>query len=264
MTTDGTGMACKALAVVGWLLCTAAATAADRVPVPGGEFTPVIAPGPNAKTVTIASFDLDRRPVTNAEFLSFVRASPQWRRDRIPALLADQSYLAHWSGPQTLGPSAEPEQPVTHVSWFAARAYCAAQNARLPTWYEWEYTAAADGTHRDARQDPAWRERILGWYAVSAARKVPPVGQGAPNVYGIQDLHGVVWEWVEDFGGLMVSGDSRTQGDPDKLQFCGAGALSTDNREDYPILMRVAFLSSLEARFTTSSLGFRCAAGNTP
>jgi sulfatase modifying factor 1 len=253
-----------ATAVASLLLCVVAATVADRVPVPGGEFTPVIAPGPNMKTVEIASFELDRRPVTNAEFLAFVQATPQWRRDRIPALVADRSYLAHWSGPETLGPAAEPEQPVTQVSWFAARAYCAANGARLPSWYEWEYAAAADETRRDARQDPIWRERILGWYAASAERKLPPVGRTTPNVYRIQDLHGVVWEWVEDFGGLMVSGDSRTQGDPDKLQFCGAGALSAEIRDDYPILMRVALLSSLEARFTTNSLGFRCAAAGSP
>jgi formylglycine-generating enzyme required for sulfatase activity len=33
-------------------------------------------------------------------------------------------------------------QPVTQVSWFAAQAYCEAQHARLPDWYEWELAAA--------------------------------------------------------------------------------------------------------------------------
>jgi formylglycine-generating enzyme required for sulfatase activity len=159
----------------------------------------------------------------------------------------------------TLGSDARPAQPVTGVSWFAARAYCAAEHGRLPTWYEWEYAAAADETRRDARQDPGWRERILAWYAVSAAGPLADVGQRAPNVYGVEDLNGLVWEWVEDFGGLMVSGDSRSQGDPDKLQFCGAGALSAEIRDDYPVLMRIALLSSLEARYATRSLGFRCA-----
>lgn len=76
-----------------------------------------------------------------------------------------------------------------------------------------------------------------------------------------QDLHGLVWEWVDDFNALIVSGDSRDQGDPDKLKFFGAGALSLKDRENYAVLMRVAFLSSLEARSTAHSLGFRCAAG---
>jgi formylglycine-generating enzyme len=76
----------------------------------------------------------------------------------------------------------------------------------------------------------------------------------------VYDLHSLVWEWVEDFGSLMVSGDSRIQGDPDKLAFCGAGALSAQDRENYPILMRIAYLSALQARSTGHILGFRCAA----
>ena len=52
---------------------------------------------------------------------------------------------------------------MVQVSWFAASAYCEAQGARLPTWNEWEYAAAADETRRDARKDPVWRERILAW-----------------------------------------------------------------------------------------------------
>ena len=235
--------------------------AADRAPIDGGEFTPVLAPGPSTKTLTVHAFELDRRPVTNREYLAFVTTFPEWRRGRVATVFADVGYLARWSAPTALGQNAQPDQPVTQVSWFSARAYCAAQGARLPTWYEWEYTAAADETRRDARRDPAWRERILKWYAAAATAPMPSVGQTPANIYGVQDLHGLVWEWVEDFAALMVSGDSRTQGDPDKLQFCGAGALSAEIRDDYPILMRVALLSSLEARYTTNNVGFRCAAG---
>jgi formylglycine-generating enzyme required for sulfatase activity len=68
-----------------------------------------------------------------------------------------------------------------------------------------------------------------------------------------------MWEWVEDFAGLMISADNREQGDPNLLKFCGAGALSTQDRENYGILMRVALLSSLQAANTTRNLGFRCA-----
>ncbi len=251
------------LVLVALLALAAGAAAADRVALPAADFTPVIAPGSDVKSLHLAAFALDRRPVTNAEYLAFVQARPEWRRGATPTLLADSQYLAHWAGPLALGPDVGADQPVTHVSWFAARAYCAAAGGRLPNWYEWEYAAAADETRADARQDPAFRERILAWYAQPGGR-LPPVGQAPANVYGVQDLHGVVWEWVEDFGGLMVSGDSRTQGDPDRLQFCGAGALSAESRDNYPVLMRIALLSSLEASYTTSSLGFRCAGGAAP
>jgi formylglycine-generating enzyme required for sulfatase activity len=69
----------------------------------------------------------------------------------------------------------------------------------------------------------------------------------------------LVWEWVDDFNALLVASDSRDQNDPDRLKFCGAGALNLRDRENYAVLMRVAMLSSLKAADTTNSTGFRCA-----
>ena len=48
-------------------------------------------------------------------------------------------------------------------------------------------------------------------------------------------------------------------GDADKAKFCGAGALSMNDRENYAVMMRVAMLSSIEAADVTPNLGFRCA-----
>jgi formylglycine-generating enzyme required for sulfatase activity len=231
----------------------------DRATIGPATFKSVLAPGLGVKEVKLGRYRLDREPVTNAQFLAFVTRHPEWRRGRIPAIYADASYLANWQGPMQPGAKATPAQPVVQVSWYAARAYCEAQGARLPTWYEWEYAAAADETRIDARDDPAWKERILAWYGRSSAAALPSIGRTPANVYGVRDLHGLVWEWVEDYAGLMVSGDSRDQGDPDKLKFCGAGALSAENRDEYAVLMRMAMLSSLEAHYTTGNLGFRCA-----
>jgi formylglycine-generating enzyme required for sulfatase activity len=152
-----------------------------------------------------------------------------------------------------------PEQPVTWVSWFAAEAYCRAQNARLPTWNEWEYVAAADAVRRDARSDPAWRETILDWYSRPSTQPLPAVGADPANAYGLRDLHGLVWEWVEDYSALLVSADNREQGAADSLKYCGAAALSMSDRDNYAVLMRVAMLSSLEGAGATANLGFRCA-----
>lgn len=81
----------------------------------------------------VATFELDTVPVTEADFLAFVEAVPEWRKDRAPTILAGDDYLAHWKGP--LEPASEEarRRPVTRVSWFAARAYCDWQGARLPT-----------------------------------------------------------------------------------------------------------------------------------
>ncbi len=228
--------------------------------IAGGEFRSVLDYEDNPGMQKVAAFELMRRPVTNGEFLEFVRTHKSWQRDQVPMVFAEkQHYLAHWTGPLQLGNAAGPEQPVTQVSWFAASAYCQAQDARLPTWSEWEYVAAADGTRRDARQDPVWRAQILSSETRPTNGSLVAVGQTPANVYGVQDMYGLVWEWTQDYAALLVSGDNREQSDPDRMKFCGAGALAINDRENYAVLMRVAMLSSLEAVNSTSRLGFRCA-----
>jgi formylglycine-generating enzyme required for sulfatase activity len=236
-----------------------AAAQADYVLVPAGEFKSALRYEDTSGPVRIHEFRLMRTPVSNGQFLAFVRAHPEWQRGHAPPALAERRYLTLWAAALEPGVAARPNQPVTWVSWFAAHSYCEAQGARLPTWLEWEYVASADATRRDARADPAWRETILEWYSRPSNDTLPEVGLGPANVYGIQDLHGLVWEWIEDASALLVASDNREQGAADKLRFCGAGALSTDDRENYAILMRVAMLSSLAAADATGNLGFRCA-----
>jgi formylglycine-generating enzyme required for sulfatase activity len=243
------------------LTCTVAAAddAGGWVSLPGRVFRSALELPDAPDGTRISPFALARTPVTNREFLDFVRSHPHWRRDRVPAVLAESRYLTHWAGPAELGSTALPEQPVTWVSWFAAEAYCRTRNARLPTWNEWEYAAAADSIRRDARSDPAWRETILTWYSRPSTQPLPAVGADPANAYGLRDLHGLVWEWVDDYSALLVSADNREQGAADSLEFCGAAALSTSDRDNYAVLMRVAMLSSLEGAGATANLGFRCA-----
>jgi sulfatase modifying factor 1 len=232
----------------------------EWIRVPGAEgFVSVLKYEDGDGKVALAPYELMAAPVTNAQFLAFVTTHPAWRRGAVATVFAEPRYLSHWSGPLTLGAAARPQQPVVQVSWFAASAYCEAQGARLPTWSEWEVAAAADATRADARTDPAWRERILAWYGTPSTAALADVAQGTADVHGVHDLHGLVWEWVEDYAAMLVSADNRQQGDADLMQFCGAGALSTDDRENYPALMRIAMLSALQADDTTSNLGFRCA-----
>ncbi len=233
-----------------------AVSAADYVNVPAGTLTTVLANDGDRAPVPVAPFAMRVLPVTQAEFSGFVAANPTWQRDRVARTFADSGYLRDWVSPSAPAREAS-SQPVTAVSWFAAQAFCENEGARLPTWQEWEYAAAADATRADARSDPAWRAGILAWYA-KPAYATPALVGGAANLYGVRDLHGLIWEWVDDFNALLVSPDSRAGDDPDKLKFCGAGALSLQDRENYAVLMRIALLSSLNASDSTSSLGFRC------
>lgn len=250
-------MIARALAILAALAMTAAASPAlphGVVEVGPGTYRPAFPASPTEKEVPVARFGLDRTPVTNAAFLAFVRARPAWRRDRVKPLVADRDYLAHWAGPDDLG-TARPAAPVVRVSWFAVRAYCAWRGGRLPLEREWELAAAADETRRDATGDPAFNDRILGWYTELAPAALPDVGRTA-NAWGVQDMHGLVWEWIEDFNAALVTADSRT---PGRGQFCGGAAASSKDAAAYATFMRLAFRSSLEARYTTALLGFRCA-----
>lgn len=240
---------------------TASAAPGAWVSIPGGTFKSALRYEDSPAGSRVAPYALMQAPVTNGEYLAFVRAHPEWRRDRVPVALAEARYLSQWQSAMSPGPGAKAGQPVTWVSWFAASAYCEAQGARLPTWQEWEFAAAADETRADARTDPAWRDRILAWYARPSSEPLPPTGASPANAYGVRDMHGLVWEWVDDASALLVSADNREQGDADRQRFCGAGALSMDDRDNYAILMRVAMLSSLGAADATGNLGFRCARG---
>ena len=99
-------------------------TASRYAGLPGGLFKSALQYEDAKKGVRIAPFALMRKPVTNAEFLAFVRKHPQWQRDRVASVFAEPRYLSHWQSPTQLGPQALPQQPVVWVSWFAANAYC--------------------------------------------------------------------------------------------------------------------------------------------
>ncbi|WP_457426226.1 formylglycine-generating enzyme family protein [Roseateles sp. P5_E7] len=231
-------------------VAASAALLAGYVAMPAGTLNSVLARDTDREPTRIAAFELRETPVTRTEFRRFLAAHAEWQPGQVPAVFAGAGYLQQGVD--------DGEAPVTAVSWFAAQAYCEAEGGRLPTWHEWEYAATADATRTDARGDPAWLARILGWYARPANGPLPAVG-GAANVYGVRDLHGLVWEWVDDFNALLVNADSRSAGDPDRLKFCGAGAIDLQDRQNYAVLMRVALLSSLGGADSTGSLGFRCA-----
>lgn len=252
-----TALATAALAA---LAAVAAAAPSRRVQVGPGTYRPEFPASPGEAAVTVRGFLLDVTPVTNADYLAFVVANPAWRRGEVKAIRADRDYLAHWAGPLELGAGAPADSPVVRVSWFAAKAYCAWRGGRLPTEREWELAAAASHTRRDAADDAGWQDQILAWYARPTPPVLPAVGRGEANAWGVQDLHGLVWEWVYDFGAALVSSDDRERGDAARDRYCGAGAATARDPERYAAFMRLAMRSALQARYTTANLGFRCAA----
>ncbi len=190
-----------ALLYCGTLIVSTGVAADDvsYITVPAGTLTSVLSNSSDNRPIPIRSFTVRTRPITNAQFQAFIIRQPEWQRDQIAAVFADSSYLKNWQSASTVGNQLGAEQPVTGVSWFAAEAFCESEQARLPTWYEWEYLAASDATHADARKDPAWRAKILAWYGRPTTLLGPVVG-GAPNYYGVRDMHGLIWEWASPLG----------------------------------------------------------------
>ena len=98
-----------------------------------------------------------------------------------------------------------PEHPAT-VSWNDAQEFIAKLNAqgsqyryRLPSEAEWEYVARAGSTSRyffgNSRNDLA----RYAWFGENfASGGTHPVGQKAPNPWGVYDIYGNAWEWVQD------------------------------------------------------------------
>src|SRR5690348_3979494 len=103
------------------------------VQIPAGLYHPLFPGATGLKKVPVKAFYLDVLPVSNGDFLEFVRANPLWQRSRVKRIFADESYLKNWQGDLEPGRHAPRQAPVVYVSWFAARAYAHWRGERLPT-----------------------------------------------------------------------------------------------------------------------------------
>lgn len=243
------------------LVCLSAASLVAQVKSPemslvkGGEFIPFY--GDTLQTMVVDDFYMDPYPVTNAEFLEFVKQNQKWSKSQVKGIFADERYLNNWKADTELGPDANPDSPATNVSWFAAKEYCECQGKRLPTVEEWEFAAMADEQTPDARVKKDYNQRILGWYETPKTFD-NKVGSTFKNYWGIYDLHGLVWEWTSNFNSVMLSNESRNS-DGDRNLFCGSSSVGATDLMNYAAFMRYAFRGSLKANYSIKNLGFRCA-----
>ncbi len=96
--------------------------------------------------------------------------------------------------------------PVENVSWDEIQEFIKKLNkregkeaCRLPTEAQWEYAARAGTTTRYSfGHDPEPLDDYA-WYMGNAGDTTHPVGQKKPNAWGFYDMHGNVWEWVQDW-----------------------------------------------------------------
>ncbi|MGZ5263307.1 MAG: formylglycine-generating enzyme family protein [Kaistella sp.] len=231
-------------------------TDVKMVTIKSGKYQPFY--GGDSSLVDVQDFLLDERPVTNREFLDFVKKNPKWKRSNVKEIFADDTYLRDWQNDETLPKHAHPDAPVTFVSWFAAKAFAKSAGKRLPTLDEWEYVAMADEESANARDKPAYSSHLINLYN-QKLRERNGVKISKPNYWGVYNMFDLVWEWTDDFNSIMTTSDSRAGEYDDKGLFCASAATSATDVLNYASFMRYAFRSSLKASYTVENLGFRCA-----
>ena len=158
-------------------------------------------------TVYVDAFYMDKYLVTNAQYMEFVTANPQWRQPRkwyeweesrqktsVTKQYHDGDYLKHWD--ENSYPEEKAHHPVTWVSWYAAMAYAQWVGKRLPTEAEWEKAARGGLTSLEY----PWGNSIDANKANFSCNvdDTTPVGKYPANRYGLYDMAGNVWEWCLD------------------------------------------------------------------
>lgn len=89
--------------------------------------------------------------------------------------------------------------PVEQINYFEVQDFIKKSNGecRLPTEAEWEYASAGGAQTRYYWGD--MMDSAYAWFEDNSEKKTHPVGKKLPNQYGIYDMMGNVWEWMDDW-----------------------------------------------------------------
>lgn len=204
-------------------------------------------------------FALGRYPVTVGEWRSFVQATGWKKKGEID-----------WEAP---GFPQHERHPVVGVSWEDAQAYVrwlsqrTGQTYRLPSEAEWEYACRA-GTRSAFSFGETIDTNLANYdgnYSYHGSPKgvyrrgTTPVGSFPPNPWGLFDMHGNVWEWVQDvvhenYEGAPLTGQAWEEGgDPTRRILRGGAWLYN------PRYLRSALRNGFSATLSNDIVGFRIA-----
>jgi formylglycine-generating enzyme required for sulfatase activity len=156
---------------------------------------------------------------------------------------------------------------VRKVSWNAAARFCKTlsllpgeravqREYRLPTEAEWEYAARAGSTTKWSFGDVPAAMEDHGWFKSNAGGRRHPVGQKAPNAWGLYDMHGNMWEWCSDWYDGKYYRDSPAS-DPTGPASGSTRVLRGGAWDASEMLCRSAYRSFDSPRHLSPRIGFR-------
>jgi formylglycine-generating enzyme required for sulfatase activity len=206
--------------------------------------------------VCISPFEMDVHEVTNAEYAACVNDGGC----TVPSSTSSATRASYYGNPSY------DDFPVIWVTWFQADDYCTWAGKQLPTEAEWEY-AARGGL---AGKKYPWGDTISGTYANYLDSGDPwdndtsEVEYYAANGYGLYDIGGNVWEWVNDWYQSDYYSISPTNDPPgpasDNSRVLRGGAWYS-NEEIADSNLRVALRNRNPPGLVNVGIGFRCARG---
>jgi formylglycine-generating enzyme required for sulfatase activity len=212
-------------------------------------------------SVTLDSFYIDKKLVTNAEFKKFLEGNPGWQKDRIDPSLDNGEYLREWVG--NAYPDSKAEHPVVSVSWYAAVAYCRWQGKRLPTEAEWQFAARGDLKRPLFPWGDELPDASRANYTASGLKTTTPVGMYSANGLGIFDMAGNVWEFTADawnsYGTRLDSGAGINLSGNEYLNVTSRRVIRGGSWGGSPINLWVEYRDSHPPNGARDFVGFRCA-----
>ncbi len=162
-----------------------------------------------AHEVTVNNFYMSKYEITNQNFCAFLNSKGNQTEESVLWYDMDNNngYILYTQGKYKPSPG-KSDHPVSHVTWYGAKAYANWVGGRLPTEAEWEF-AARGGNHSNNTQysgnESPWP---VGWCSGGAGSGYEPVGLKLPNELGLYDMSGNVQEWCSDWYSLKYYEES--------------------------------------------------------